>query len=114
MRIPSRGVYTANLVSTNRGEAHTVTTPSGVTRYTRRTGRGRHAPCDRFAVPFRPPAGGRMALPHHALGRDVAAGAGNRRSTAHRTAPEIHAGRTAGGVARSVRAGTDLLHRFGA
>jgi hypothetical protein len=90
----------------------TVTTLAGVTRYTLRIGRCRHAPCDLFAVPFRPEAEGRMALPHHEFGLDIVAYAGNRRYTAHRTAPEIHAELTARGVALSVRTVTNLLHRF--
>lgn len=90
----------------------TVTTLTGVTRYTLRIGRCRHAPCDLFTVPFRPEAEGRVALPHHEFGLDVVAYAGNRRYTAHRTAPEIHAELIARGVALSVRTVTNLLHRF--
>lgn len=90
----------------------TITTLAGVTRYTLRVGRCRHAPCDLFAVPFRPEAEGRLALPHHEFGLDVIAYAGNRRYTAHRTAPEIHAELAARGVAVSVRTVTNLLHRF--
>jgi hypothetical protein len=90
----------------------TITTLAGVTRYTLRIGRCRHAPCDRYAVPFRPEAEGRLALPHHEFGLDVVAYAGNRRYTAHRTAPEIHAELTARAVALSLRTVTNLLHRF--
>src|SRR3954452_2754137 len=90
----------------------TVTTLAGVARYTLRIRRCRHAPCDLFAVPFRPEAEGRLALPHHEFGLDVIAYAGNRRYTAHRTAPEIHAELTARGVALSPRTVTNLLHRF--
>jgi len=90
----------------------TITTLTGVTRYTLRIRRCRHAPCDLFTVPFRPEAEGRLALPHHEFGLDVVAYAGNRRYAAHRTAPEIHAELTARGVALSVRTVTNLLHRF--
>lgn len=90
----------------------TITTLTGVTRYTLRIGRCRHAPCDLFTVPFRPEAEGRLALPHHEFGLDVVAYAGNRRYAAHRTAPEIHAELVARGVALSVRTVTNLLHRF--
>src|SRR3954462_5267306 len=90
----------------------TITSLAGITRYTLRVGRCRHAPCDLFAFPFRPEAEGRLALPHHEFGLDVVAYAGNRRYTAHRTAPEIHAALTVRGVALSVRTVTDLLHRF--
>jgi hypothetical protein len=90
----------------------TITTLDGVTRYTLRIGRCRHRPCDLYAVPFRPEAEGRLALPHHEFGLDVVAYAGNRRYAAHRTAPEIHAELTARGVALSVRTVTNLLHRF--
>lgn len=92
--------------------SRTITSLTGVTRYTLRIGRCRHAPCDLFAVPFRPEAEGRLALPHHEFGLDVVAYAGNRRYAAHRTAPEIHAELTARGVALSVRTVTNLLHRF--
>ena len=92
--------------------SRTVTALAGVARYTRRIGRCRHAPCDPFPVPFRPEAEGRMALPHHEFGLDVVAYAGNRRYTAHRTAPEIHAARTVRGVSPSVRTVTNRLHRF--
>lgn len=88
----------------------TNTTLSGVTRYTLRIGRGRPAPCDPVTVPFRPEAEGRLALPRHEVG--LAAVAGNRRYTAHRTAPGIHAERIARGVALSVRTATNLPHRF--
>jgi hypothetical protein len=90
----------------------TVTTLAGVARYTLRIGRCRHRPCDLYSVPFRPEAEGRLALPHHEFGLDVIAYAGNRRYTAHRTAPEIHAELTARGVVLSVRTVTNLLHRF--
>lgn len=90
----------------------TLTTLTGVTRYTLRIRRCRHAPCDLYTVPFRPEAEGRLAPPHHEFGLDVVAYAGNRRYTAHRTAPEIHAELTARGVALSVRTVTNLLHRF--
>src|SRR5262245_25904724 len=90
----------------------TITTLTGVTRYTLRIGRCRHAPSYRYAVPFRPAAEGRLALPHHEFGPDVIAYAGNRRYTAHRTAPEIHAELTAREVALSLRTVTNLLHRF--
>src|SRR3954462_5230268 len=90
----------------------TITTLTGVTRYTLRISRCRHAPCDLFTVPFRPEAEGRLALPHPEFGRDVVAYAGNRRYAAHRTAPEIHAELTARGVALSARTVTNLLHRF--
>src|SRR3954468_7739591 len=90
----------------------TVTTLTGVARYTLRIGRCRHRPCDRYSVPFRPEAEGRVALPHHEFGLDVIAYAGNRRYTAHRTAPEIHAELVARGVVLSVRTVTNLLHRF--
>jgi hypothetical protein len=90
----------------------TLTTLAGVTRYTLRIGRCRHAPCDLYTVPFRPEAEGRLALPHHEFGLDVIAYAGNRRYTAHRTAPEIHAELVARGLALSVRTVTNLLHRF--
>ena len=85
--------------------SRTVTALAGVARYTRRIGRCRRAPCDPFPVPFRPEAEGRMALPHHEFGLDVIAYAGTRRYTAHRTAPEIHAARTARGMSPSVRTG---------
>jgi hypothetical protein len=90
----------------------TITTLTGVTRYTLRIGRCRHAPCDRFRVPFRPEAEGRLALPHHEFGLDLIAYAGNRRYGGHRTAPEIHAELTERGVALSLRTVTNLLHRF--
>ena len=90
----------------------TVTSLAGVTRYTLQIRRCRHSPCDLFAVPFRPEAEGRLALPHHEFGLDVVAYAGNRRYTAHRTAPEIHAELVARGLALSVRTVTNLLHRF--
>jgi hypothetical protein len=90
----------------------TITSLTGVTRYTLRVGRCRHAPCDLFTVPFRPEAEGRLALPHHEFGLDVVAYAGNRRYAAHRTAPEIHAELVARGLALSVRTVTNLLHRF--
>ena len=41
----------------------TTSSLTGVTRYTLRIGRCRHAPCDLFTVPFRPEAEGRLALP---------------------------------------------------
>jgi hypothetical protein len=90
----------------------TLTTLTGVVRYTLQIRRCRHATCDLFAVPFRPEAEGRLALPHHEFGLDVIAYAGNRRYTAHRTAPEIHAELVARGVILSVRTVTNLLHRF--
>jgi hypothetical protein len=90
----------------------TLTSLDGVTRYTLRIRRCRHAPCDLFSVPIRPEAEGRLALPHHEFGLDVVAYAGNRRYAAHRTAPEIHAELTARGVALSPRTVTNLLHRF--
>ena len=90
----------------------TITSLTAVTRYTLRIGRCRNAPCDLFTVPIRPEAEGRLALPHHEFGLDVVAYAGNRRYTAHRTAPEIHAELVARGVALSVRSVTNLLHRF--
>ena len=92
--------------------SRTITTLAGVARYTLRIGRCRHAPCDLYAVPFRPEAEGRIALPHHEFGLDVIAYVGNRRYTAHRTAPEIHAELVARGMALSVRTVTNLLHRF--
>jgi hypothetical protein len=92
--------------------SRTITTLCGVTRYTLRVGRCRHSPCDLYAVPFRPEAEGRLALPHHEFGLDVIAYAGNRRYTAHRSAPEIHAELVARGLALSVRTVTNLLHRF--
>ena len=49
----------------------TLTTLDGVTRYTLRVGRCRHRPCDLYAVPFRPEAEVRLALPHHEFGLDV-------------------------------------------
>jgi len=90
----------------------TITSLAGVARYGLRVRRCHHEPCDLYAVPFRPEAEGRLALPHHEFGLDVVAYAGNRRYTAHRTAPEIHAELTARGVALSVRTVTNLLHRF--
>jgi hypothetical protein len=90
----------------------TITTLTGVARYTLRIGRCRHAPCDLYSVPFRPEAEGRLALPHHEFGLDVVAYAGNRRYSAHRTAPEIHAELVTRGVVLSVRTVTNLLHRF--
>jgi hypothetical protein len=90
----------------------TLTTLTGVTRYTLRIRRCHHAPCDLFGVPFRPEAEGRLALPHHEFGLDVVAYVGNRRDTAHRTAPEIHAELTERGLVLSVRTVTNLLHRF--
>ncbi len=54
----------------------TVTSLTGVTRYTLRVGRCRHLPCDLFTVPFRPEAEGRLALPHHEFGLDFVAYAG--------------------------------------
>jgi PAS domain-containing protein len=92
--------------------ARTITSLAGVARYTLRVRRCRHRPCDLYAVPIHPEAEGRLALPHHEFGLDVIAYAGNRRYAAHRTAPEIHAELTARGVTLSVRAVTDLLHRF--
>lgn len=92
--------------------SRTLTTLDGVTRYTLRIRRCRHAPCDLFTVPFRPEAEGRLALPHHEFGLDLVAYAGNRRYAAHRTAPEIHAELVVRGVALSVRTVTNLLHRF--
>src|SRR5262245_25413208 len=89
----------------------TITTLAGVTRYTLRIGRCRSASCDRYSVPFRPEAEGRLALPHHEFGLDVVAYAGNRRYTAHRTAPDIHAELVARGVALPVRSVTNVLHR---
>lgn len=90
----------------------TVTTFSGVTHFTLRISRCHHKPCDLFHVPFRPEAEGRIALPHHEFGLDLVAFAGNRRYTAHRTSPEIHAELLARGVALSRRTVTNLLHRF--
>jgi hypothetical protein len=90
----------------------TITTLDGVTRYTLRIRRCRHAPCDLFAAPFRPETEGRLALPHHEFGLDVIAYVGNRRYSAHRTAPEIHAELTARGLTLSLRTVTNLLHRF--
>jgi hypothetical protein len=90
----------------------TITTLTGVARYTLRIGRCRHRSCDLYSVPFRPEAEGRIALPHHEFGLDVMAYAGNRRYTAHRTAPEIHAELTGRGVPLSLRTVTNLLHRF--
>jgi hypothetical protein len=92
--------------------ARTITSLSGVARYTVRVRRCHHRRCDLYAVPVHPEAEGRLALPHHEFGLDVVAYAGNRRYAAHRTAPEIHAELTARGVALSVRTVTDLLHRF--
>ena len=92
--------------------SRTTTALAGGARYTSRIGRCRHAPCDLYAVPFRPEAEGRIALPHHAFGLDVIAYVGDRRYAAHRTAPEIHAELTARGVSLSVRTVTNLLHRF--
>lgn len=57
----------------------TITPLSGVTQYTLRIGRCRHAPCDGYWVPLRPEAEGRLTLPHHEFGLDVIAFAGNRR-----------------------------------
>jgi len=92
--------------------ARTITSLTGVARYTLRVRRCHHRPCDLFSVPIHPEAEGRLALPHHEFGLDVVAFAGNRRYAAHRTAPEIHAELTARGVTLSVRTVTDLLHRF--
>jgi hypothetical protein len=90
----------------------TVTTLTGVTRYTLQITRCHHAGCQRYHVPFRPEAEGRLALPHHEFGLDVIAHVGNRRYTAHRTAPEIHAELVGRGLALSARTVTNLLHRF--
>jgi hypothetical protein len=90
----------------------TVTTLAGVARYTLRITRCHQPGCDRYRVPFRPEAEGRLALPHHEFGLDVIAYAGNRRYADHRTAPEIHAELTARGLSLSLRTVTNLLHRF--
>lgn len=90
----------------------TLTTLAGVARYTLRITRCHRPGCDRYHVPFRPEAEGRLALPHHEFGLDLIAYAGNRRYTGHRTAPEIHAELLARGLALSLRTVTNLLHRF--
>jgi hypothetical protein len=92
--------------------SRTVTTLAGVARYTLRITRCHHPGCDRYCVPFRPEAEGRLALPHHEFGLDIIAYAGNRRYTDHRTAPEIHAELVARGLSLSLRTVTNLLHRF--
>jgi hypothetical protein len=90
----------------------TVTTLAGVARYTLRITRCRQPGCDRYHVPLRPEAEGRLALPRHEFGLDVIACAGDRRYTDHRTGPEIHAELVTRGLALSLRTVTNLLHRF--
>jgi len=68
--------------------------------------------CDRYLVPFRPEAEGRLALPHHEFGLDVMAHVGALRYAQHRSIPEIHQALTARGVVLAPRTVTNLLDRY--
>jgi hypothetical protein len=71
-----------------------------------------HRPCERFHLPFRPEAEGRLALPHHEFGLDVIAHVGALRYAQHRSVPEIHQALTARGVVLAERTVTNLLNRY--
>ena len=90
----------------------TLTSLTGVTRYTLRISRCRYPSCDLFRVPFRPEAEGRLALPHHEFTLDVLACIGRLRYTEHRSVPEIHAHLTQLGVTLAERTVTNLLDRY--
>src|SRR5215208_54674 len=68
--------------------------------------------CPRYHKPYRPEAGGALALPQHEFGLDIIAVVGALRHREHRSVPEIHAVLTAQGVAIAERSVTNLLDRY--
>jgi hypothetical protein len=94
---------------TNTRTLHTL---AGVTRLTLTIRRCRHAACPAHKVPYRPEAGGSLALPHHEFGLDVIALVGRLRYAEHRSVPESRTHLVGRRVAVSERTVTNLLDRY--
>jgi hypothetical protein len=99
-------------LATDYRNARTLTTLDGVCFLSLLIRRCHQRTCERFHVPFRPEAEGRLALPHHEFGLDVLALVGVLRHAQHRSVPEIHQMLTARGVALAERTVTNLLDRY--
>ena len=93
----------------NRRTIHTL---GGVTRLSLTIRRCHHAPCPAHKRPYRPEAGGAVALPRHEFGLDVVALIGRLRYAEHRSVPEIRTHLVGRGVAVSERTVTNLLDRY--
>jgi hypothetical protein len=90
----------------------TLTTLEGVGRFSLLIRRCHNQNCERFHLPFRPEAEGRLALPHHEFGLDVIATIGQLRYCQHRSVPEIHQQLLDRGIALAQRTVTNLLDRY--
>jgi hypothetical protein len=89
-----------------------VITLSGPIRLAVQVRRCRDPDCPRFGRPVRPEAEGRIALPACEFGLDLIATVGARRSTPHRSIPEIHRELTGRGVVICQRSVANLLDRY--
>src|SRR3954471_10497483 len=89
----------------------TVTTLAGQVRLRLRIRRCEDPGRVRHRRPYRPEAGGAIALPRHEFGPDVTALAGAPRYREHQSVPEIHRGLRERGVAIAGRTATHLLDR---
>jgi hypothetical protein len=89
-----------------------VTTRDGTVRPRLQVRRCRTPLCPCRALPLRPEAEGRYALPEHEFGLDIIALIGTLRHAQHRSVPEIHAELTRRGVTLCLRTVTNLLDRY--
>jgi hypothetical protein len=90
----------------------TVNTLKGTVRLTLKIRRCANQSCERYHVPYRPEAEGRVALPEYEFGLDVVALVGALRYAEHRSVPEIHKELTRRGVGICERTVTNLLDRY--
>ena len=93
-------------------DRRTVATPDGVVRLNRTVRRCRNDARAALRRPYRPEAGGRVALPRREFGLDVVAPVGRLRSREHRPIPEIRARLVGRGVAVAERTVLDPLDRY--
>ena len=92
-------------------DRRTVATPDGVVRLNRTIRRCRNDARAALRRPYRPEAGGRVALPRREFGLDVVAPVGRLRHREHRPIPEIRARLVGRGVAVAERTVLDPLDR---
>src|SRR6201985_591267 len=90
----------------------TVVTLSGTQRLCLKIRLCEQGRCMRLDRPYRPEAGGAIALAHHEFGLDVIALTGVQRHRHHRSVPEIHQALRAQGVEIAERSVTNLLDRY--
>ena len=90
----------------------TITTLEDVVPLTLHIRRCLNRACPQFHRPYRPEEEGRLALPKHALGRDVMAYVGTLRYAQHRRLPEIHQHLRSRGGAVAPRTVRHLRERY--